>query len=88
MTAQRYDISIAVHEYFSIFFVGRGTKCAVILVKVILVKIENGLSKLATIIINIYIYLIVKKNHVSEIENDHFDHDHFDRNSAGRGVMN
>ena len=43
-----------------------------------LVKIENGLSKSATIIINIYIYLIVSKNRVSEIENDHFDHDHFD----------
>ena len=45
------------------------------LVMVILVKIENGLSKSSTIIINIYIYLIVKKNCVSEIENDHFDHD-------------
>ena len=34
------------------------------------VKIENGMSKSATIIINIYIYLIVSKNRVSEIEND------------------
>ena len=34
------------------------------------VKIENGLSKSSTIIINIYIYLIVRKIRVSEIEND------------------
>ena len=37
------------------------------------------MSKSATIIINIYIYLIVSKNRVSEIENDQNDHDHFDR---------
>ena len=37
---------------------------------VILVKIENGLSKSDTIIINIYIYLIVRNESVSEIEND------------------
>ena len=42
---------------------------------VILVKIENGLSKFDTIIINIYIYLIVRNESVSEIENDHFDLD-------------
>ena len=48
------------------------------MVMVILVKIENRLSKSDTIIINIYIYLIVKINRVPEIENDHFDLDHFD----------
>jgi hypothetical protein len=42
---------------------------------VILVKIKNGLSKFDTIIINIYIYLIVRNESVSEIENDHFDLD-------------
>jgi hypothetical protein len=42
------------------------------------VKIENGMSKSATIIINIYIYLIVSKNRVSEIENDQNDLDQND----------
>ena len=50
----------------------------VILVIWSFVKIENGKSKSATIIINIYIYLIVSKNRISEIDFDHFDLDHFD----------
>ncbi len=50
----------------------------VILVIWSFVKIENRKSKSATIIINIYIYLIVSNDRVSEIDFDHFDHDHFD----------
>ena len=41
-------------------------------------KSKTDEVKTATIIINIYIYLIVIKNRASEIENDHFDLDHFD----------
>ena len=47
------------------------------------VKIENGLLKSATIIINIYIYLIVSKNRVSEIENDQNDHDQMTTKNVG-----
>ena len=43
------------------------------------VKIENGKSKSDTIIINIYIYLIVSNDRVSEIDFDHFDLDHLDQ---------
>ena len=42
----------------------------VILVIWSFVKIENRMSKSPTIIINIYIYLIVKKTRVFGIEND------------------
>ena len=42
------------------------------------VKIETDGVKSSTIIINIYIYLIVNNDRVSEIDFDHFDHDHFD----------
>ena len=44
---------------------------------VILVKIENRLSKSATIINIIYLYS--EQNDTSENENDHFDLDHFDQ---------
>ena len=51
------------------------------MVMVILVKIVFWLSKSATIINILYLY-IVSQMTASEIENDHFDLDHFDRDKA------
>ena len=47
LTMQRYNILIAVHEYLPDFFQKNHT---VTMVRVKMVKIENGLSKTATII--------------------------------------
>jgi hypothetical protein len=68
---------------FAIFPKSVGTD-VVILVIWSFVKIENRKSKSATIIINIYIYLIVSNDRVSEIDFDHFDHDHFDHDLLKR----
>ena len=51
LTLQRYNIFIAVHEYFPSFFHFSAVMMALVtMVMVMMVKIENGLSKSATII--------------------------------------
>ena len=61
-------------RFFSVFF--QGTKHVVILVIWSFGQNRFLVVKIRTININIYIYLIVSKNRVSEIDFDHFDLDH------------
>jgi len=77
---QRYDIPIAVFEYFTRNFSFFSDIFSVAVIMVIMVICQNRKRMLSKppLYINILYLYIVSNDRVSEIDFDHFDLDHFD----------